>query len=61
MYQPPQAYAGGAEKPLRANPDPESPVSPVMPQPMAPRQPTNLDDVLLLSPRDFAPRLRAAG
>lgn len=61
MYQPPQAYAGNAEQPAPANTAPESPVSLVMPQPMASRQPTNLDDVLLLSPRDFAPRLRAAG
>lgn len=60
LYQPPQAYAESSAKPLPTGIDQGAPDTPVEPQPMLPREPTNMDDVVAMSPRDFAPLRRAA-
>ena len=56
MYQPPQAYADGAVKPLSTDLSPELADTSVGPRRVLPTAPLNMDDVVAMSPRDFVPR-----
>lgn len=57
MYQPPQAYADNAVKPLSTDVDQRPQAA--SESASTPAEPTNLDEVVAIAPRDFASAFRA--